>query len=108
MNATPHVAQNNKGRTSAIDGGTTRHPGYAVSQQKRKRVEEIFSWMKTVGGMKNCGMAAVSGVDVYLCRRSLQPGAHPEPSHGNCRREGMRRSASVRAEKAPKVLQPLK
>jgi transposase len=47
MNATPHVAQNNKGRQSA-----TRHPGYAISQQKRKRVEEIFGWMKTVGGMR--------------------------------------------------------
>jgi transposase len=52
MNATPHVAQNNKNRKSAIDGRTTRHPGYAVSQQKRKRVEEIFGWMKTVGGMR--------------------------------------------------------
>jgi transposase len=52
MNATPHVAQNNKGRASAIDGRTTRHAGYAVSQQKRKRVEEIFGWMKTVGGMR--------------------------------------------------------
>jgi transposase len=52
MNATPHVAQNNKGRKSAIDGRTTRHPGYAVSQQKRKRVEEIFGWMKTIGGMR--------------------------------------------------------
>jgi transposase len=52
MNATPHVAQNNKGRKSAIDGRTTRHAGYAISQQKRKRVEEIFGWMKTVGGMR--------------------------------------------------------
>jgi transposase len=52
MNATPHVAQSNKGRKSAIDGRTTRHPGYAISQQKRKRVEEIFGWMKTVGGMR--------------------------------------------------------
>jgi hypothetical protein len=52
MNATPHVAQNNKGRKSAIDGRTTRHSGYAISQQKRKRVEEIFGWMKTVGGMR--------------------------------------------------------
>jgi hypothetical protein len=52
MNATPHVAQNNKGRKSAIDGRTTRHAGYAVSQRKRKRVEEIFGWMKTVGGMR--------------------------------------------------------
>jgi transposase len=52
MNATPHVAQNNKGRKSAIDGRATRHPGYAISQQKRKRVEEIFGWMKTIGGMR--------------------------------------------------------
>jgi transposase len=52
MNATPQVAQNNKGRKSAIDGRTTRHLGYAISQQKRKRVEEIFGWMKTVGGMR--------------------------------------------------------
>jgi len=52
MNATPQVAQNNKRRKSAIDGRTTRHAGYAISQQKRKRVEEIFGWMKTVGGMR--------------------------------------------------------
>jgi transposase len=47
---TPHVAQNTKGRRSAIDGRTTRHPGYAISQRIRKRVEEIFGWTKTVGG----------------------------------------------------------
>jgi transposase len=52
LNATPHVAQNNKRRQSAIDGRTTRHAGYERSQQKRKRVEEIFGWMKTVGGMR--------------------------------------------------------
>ena len=52
MHVTPHVAQNNKGRKSAIDGRTTRHPGYIISQRKRKRVEEIFGWMKTVGGMR--------------------------------------------------------
>ncbi len=46
---TPHVAQNNKGRRSAIDQRTTRHSGYEVSQRKRKRVEEIFGWLKTVG-----------------------------------------------------------
>jgi transposase len=51
-NVTPHVAQNNKGRKSAIDRRTTRHAGYEVSQKKRKRVEEIFGWMKTVGGMR--------------------------------------------------------
>jgi hypothetical protein len=52
MHATPHVAQNNKARKSAIDGRTTRHTGYGISQQKRKRVEEIFGWMKTVGGRR--------------------------------------------------------
>lgn len=52
MNATPHVAQNDKGRKSAIDGRTTRHAGYVISQRKRKRIEEIFGWMKTVGGMR--------------------------------------------------------
>ena len=49
---TPHVARNTSGRRSAIDGRTTRHPGYAVSQRIRKRVEEIFGWMKTVGGFR--------------------------------------------------------
>jgi transposase len=50
LNVTPHVAQ--KKRSSAVDGRTTRHEGYRVSQQKRKRVEEIFGWMKTVGGLR--------------------------------------------------------
>ena len=50
MHVTPHVAQNTSGRRSAIDGRTTRHTGYAVSQRVRKRVEEIFGWVKTVGG----------------------------------------------------------
>jgi len=49
---TPYVAQNTSGRRSAIDGRTTRHGGYAVSQRIRKRVEEIFGWMKTVGGFR--------------------------------------------------------
>lgn len=53
LNVTPHVAQNvTKHRRSAIDARTTRHPGYAVSQVKRKRVEEIFGWLKTVGVMR--------------------------------------------------------
>ena len=46
---TPHVAQ--KSRYSAIDGRTTRHEGYALSQKHRKRIEEAFGWAKTVGGM---------------------------------------------------------
>jgi hypothetical protein len=50
LGVTPHVAQNTANRRSAIDGRTASHHGYAVSQRKRKRVEEIFGWMKTVGG----------------------------------------------------------
>ena len=49
---TPHVAQNNKNRRSAIDGRTTRHAGYGVSLKVRKRIEEAFGWIKTVGGMR--------------------------------------------------------
>jgi len=49
MAVVPHVAQNESGkRRSAIDGRTTRQVGYAMSQRKRKRVEEVFGWMKTV------------------------------------------------------------
>ena len=49
---TPHVAQNTANRRSAIDGRTTRHPGYAVSQRIRKRIEEVFGWAKTCGGLR--------------------------------------------------------
>ncbi|MDA8171404.1 MAG: IS5 family transposase [Nitrospiraceae bacterium] len=52
FNATPHVAQNDKNRSSAIDQRTTRHEGYAISQKYRKRIEEIFGWMKTVGNLR--------------------------------------------------------
>jgi transposase len=49
MHITPHVAQNTTYRSSAIDARTTRHAGYAISQQKRKRVEQSFGWMKMIG-----------------------------------------------------------
>ena len=52
LGVTPHVTQNNKKRRSAIDGRTTRHPGYAVSLRIRKRIEEVFGWMKTVGVLR--------------------------------------------------------
>lgn len=62
INVTPHVAQNNTNRRSAIDGRTTRQPGYAVSIRIRKRIEEIFGWAKTCGGMRkarHCGQDRV-------------------------------------------------
>ena len=52
MNATPHVAQNANGRSSAIDGRTTRHAGYALSQRIRKRIEEAFGWIKIIAGQE--------------------------------------------------------
>ena len=54
MRVTPHIAQfpETLRRGSAIDGRTTRHAGYLVSQRKRKRVEQGFGWMKTVGGLR--------------------------------------------------------
>jgi IS5 family transposase len=54
MGVTPHVAQHapQRRRQSAIDARTTRHPGYAISQQKRKLVEQGFGWIKTIGGLR--------------------------------------------------------
>jgi transposase len=52
IGATPHVAQHQNGRRSAIDGRTTRHPGYSISQRIRKRIEQVFGWAKTVGGLR--------------------------------------------------------
>jgi IS5 family transposase len=49
---TPHVAQNTSGRSSRIDGRTSRHAGYKISQTKRKRVEEVFGWIKTTAGLR--------------------------------------------------------
>jgi IS5 family transposase len=46
---TPHIARK---PTSIIDMRTIRHPGYAISQQKRKRIEEIYGWLKTVAGLR--------------------------------------------------------
>jgi hypothetical protein len=73
MDVTPHVAQNTKNRASAIDNRTTHHAGYPISQRKRKRVEEIFGWLKTVGflrktrhrGTARVGWMFTFGVAVY-------------------------------------------
>ena len=62
MNVRPHVTQNTNGRRSAIDGRTTRHPGYAASQRIRKRIEEAFGWMKTVAGQRKTKFRGVERV----------------------------------------------
>ncbi len=58
LGVTPHVAQ--KVRYSAIDDRTTRQPGYTVSQRVRKRVEEIFGWCKTIGGLRRTRVKGVA------------------------------------------------
>ena len=63
FNVTPHVAQNTTNRRSAIDGRTTSHSGYEISQQKRKRVEEPFGWGKTIGGLARPMLRGVKKLD---------------------------------------------
>jgi Transposase DDE domain len=68
MNVTPHVAQNDTNRRSAIDARTTRHEGYATSQRKRKRVEETFGWGKVIGLIRKArvrGLARVGGMFTF-------------------------------------------
>ena len=64
MNVTPHIARNTKGRCSALDGRTTRHPGYAVSQRIRKRIEEGFGWGKEFGLLRRIRMRGRERVDM--------------------------------------------
>lgn len=59
----PYVAQNTSGRRSAINSRTTRHAGYEISQQKRKRVEEPFGWGKTIGGLARPMLRGVKKLD---------------------------------------------
>ena len=82
MHITPHVAQNHTNRCSAIDRRTTRHIGYELSQQKRKRVEQSFGWMKVIGMLKKVKLRGLekvgwlftfTGAAYNLCRlRNLQ------------------------------------
>ena len=84
MNITPHMAQNDTNRSSAIDQRTTRHAGYEVSQRKRKRVEQSFGWMKMVGMLRKVKLRGVekvgwlftfTGAAYNLCRlRNLMAG----------------------------------
>jgi transposase len=64
---TPHLAQNDSGhRRSAIDGRTTRHKGYAISQTQRKRIEEHFGWGKTVGRIRQTVYRGLRRVDQHF------------------------------------------
>ena len=68
LGVTPHVTQHTTGRRSAIDGRTTRHAGYRLSLQVRKRIEEIFGWLKTVALMRkqrHRGLARVRWLFIF-------------------------------------------
>ena len=83
MNATPHVAQNNKRAQSAIDGRTTRHAGYA-DQPTEAQAGGRDLWLDEDGRRDEeaaASRAAVSGLDVHLRGGGLQSGAHPEPGN---------------------------
>jgi transposase len=71
LRVTPHVAQNHQRRGgSAIDGRTTRHSGYALSQRKRKRIEEGFGWLKTIALMRKLrhrGVCRVDWIFTFAC-----------------------------------------
>ena len=59
-----------RGRAAAIDGRTTRHLGYAVSQRKRKRIEECFGWLKTIAVMRKLrhrGVCRVDWIFTFAC-----------------------------------------
>ena len=62
LGVTPHVAQNDRNRRSAIDDRTTTHSGYAVSQRKRKCVEQVFGWGKVVGPIRKAKQRGVRRV----------------------------------------------
>lgn len=68
LNVTPHVTQNTtkKGRRSSIDGRTTRHNSYSVSQKFRKRIEEVFGWLKTVGLFRKTRYRGVRKIDWHF------------------------------------------
>jgi transposase len=71
LGVTPQVAQNHaRAGGSAIDGRTTRHPGYAISQRKRKRIEECFGWLKTIALMRKVrhrGVCKVDWIFTFAC-----------------------------------------
>jgi len=61
----PHIAQIEGRNTPGLDARTTRHAGYATSQRKRKRVEEIFGWMKAYGGLRRTFMRGLARVQLH-------------------------------------------
>src|ERR1700739_4626991 len=72
MNVTPHVAQNTRGRSSAVDGRTTRHGGYAASQRIRKRIEEALPGPTLWAGPRSLWPARSAPDRPFACSFSLR------------------------------------
>ena len=102
LNVTPHVTQNTtkKGRRSSIDGRTTRHSSYAASQKFRKRIEEVFGWLKTVGLFRktryrgNFGLPPISSLSVPPLLY------HPEPHQKRPARAVLRAAPYVKSSRS--------
>src|SRR5438034_5003639 len=92
MGVTPHVAQNQGRRRSRLDQRTTRHPGYEISQRKRKRIEEVFGWMKTVGDAAPTTPSRVraSGLGVHFGGCDVQLSAHADTDAEVCLKSAQR------------------
>ncbi|MEZ4481124.1 MAG: IS5 family transposase [Dehalococcoidia bacterium] len=71
QDVTPHVAQNTTNRKSAIDGRVTRQEGYAVSQRKRKRIEEVFGWVKTVGATRKLRYVGIARNQLWMTFQAI-------------------------------------
>jgi transposase len=89
LEITPHIAQNDTNRHSAVDERTTRHVGYQLSQKKRKRIEEVFGWMKSIGllrKLRHRGLERVSWMFTFTAaaynlvriRNLLRNSPHPQ------------------------------
>ena len=100
---TPHVAQNTSA-TSAIDGRTTRHPGHGESMRIRKRIEEPFGWIKTIGGGRQAPLPRPTTQPglVQDHHRRLQPHPHHRPRH----RDHLPHRSAVGAGKAHRTSGP--
>jgi hypothetical protein len=96
LNVTPHVAQNTAGRCSAIDNRTTRHPGYAVSQRIRKRIEEAFA----LGGLLTAGPPDIGSSASWrmMDQRDRPAAPHPAPRQSPYRLAVHPRSCRLRPD----------
>jgi IS5 family transposase len=117
LQVTPHFAQNNKRRSSAVDGRTTRHAGYARSQSRRPLIERVFAWLKSVAGIRQVKLRgrekvgwlfqyAAAAYNLWRTPRLASAAAYTGPRKYGKRDPGApnRRAASL--VRGPKVVHP--